>query len=225
MVDQAAVVRKLERLPREPADDEAERAGEDDLVDPGRDDPVLQRLVDRVTVVGALHEVEREEEEGVAEAVVGATLGGEDVSDLDRDMLFGVATLDDCEMNCGSALFSITETACQLNALVLAKIGSVGVMQAAMARHSRKVKLGTKSMTKPAEMNQATVMIGRRRMKSESHSRLRYAAGRSIPANMTSAGFGQALHQYTKTTQQEKEAKVSRIPMTMRVIWKVRLNR
>lgn len=60
-------------------------------------------------------------------------------------------------------------------------------MQAEIASASKKVKPLTKRRTKPAETNQAMVMIGRRRMKSESASFLRYAAGNSIPANMTSA--------------------------------------
>lgn len=75
----------------------------------------------------------------------------------------------------------------------------MGVTQAAIQSASRNVRLGMKRRMKPAEMNQATVMTGKRSMNSDRHCRRRYAAGRSMPANMTW------------------------IPMTSRVIWNVRL--
>lgn len=71
---------------------------------------------------------------------------------------------------------------------MLARIGSVGVIHAEIASASKNVRPFTNKRMKPAEMNHAMVMIGKRRMKSDSASFFRYAAGNSIPANMTSVG-------------------------------------
>lgn len=46
VVDELARVSELERLSRDVADQSADDAAHEDLVDPGRDDPVLQGLVD-----------------------------------------------------------------------------------------------------------------------------------------------------------------------------------
>lgn len=59
----------------------------------------------------------------------------------------------------------------------------------------------TNRRMKPAETNQPMVMMGRRSMASDLHSRRTYAAGKSMPANMTW------------------------MPMTMRKIWNDRLCR
>ena len=85
--------------------------------------------------------------------------------------------------------------------MALARIGSVGVMHAEMASASRNVMSLMKRRMKPAEMNQPAVMMGPRSMKSDLASRRKYAAGRSMPANMTW------------------------IPITTRVIWNVKLRR
>jgi hypothetical protein len=79
-----------------------------------------------------------------------------------------------------------------------AKTGSVGVTQLPMTNDSRNVSPGIIHQIHSPQTNQAVVMTGPRRMRSDRHSLRRYALGSAIPVKRTW------------------------MAMTMRVIWNVR---
>ena len=66
-----------------------------------------------------------------------------------------------------------------------ARTGSVGTIQAAMTSDSRKLKSGIRPQTSSPIKSQPRVMIGKRTMKSESHSVLIYFLGKLAPLKKT----------------------------------------
>lgn len=64
MVNQLTPMRLFESLASDPTDEGTDSASEEDLIQPSRDDPMLEGFTDR-TVPGSLHEEDRDEQEWV----------------------------------------------------------------------------------------------------------------------------------------------------------------